>query len=150
MLRRAPPWCPAGPPDEGNAGPGVHQSSARLTIQFAVHVESLGVSKAAHQGASALEGVMGLAAGSPTAAGSEAWVRAPDSPGRGDQARDSGWYAVVVAGPGEQRVAPGGRAPHPRRLRPSSPGCSGVRVGRGSMSGGGSAEEDRLIPLRLL
>jgi len=101
---------------------------------------------------------MGSAAGSPTAAGREAWeVTWLITPRRGDQARhssDSGWYpAVVVTGPGEQRVAPGGRDPHPCRLRPLPPlvvCCSDVRAGRGSTLGGGSAEKDRLRLLHLL
>jgi len=88
------------------------------------HIEPPAVAKAAHQGASALEGRWGRQQVSRQAR-SEAWAWAPDNPRRGDQAHhssDSGWYpAVVVAVPGEWRVAPSGRAPHPRCLRPPPP-----------------------------
>jgi len=92
---------------EGNAGPGLHQSSARLAIQLTVHEEPLGVAQSAYQGASALEGRWVWEQGSPhwspprflMAARSEAWVRLLDSPGRGDQPHcsdDSGCDPTVI------------------------------------------------------
>jgi len=68
---------------------------------------------------------MASAAGFLRAVRSEAGAQPSDRPGRGVQARysdDSGWYpTVVIAGPGEWKVAPGGRVPHPCCLRPPPP-----------------------------
>jgi len=80
--------------DEGDLGPSVHQSSARLTIQLAVHKEPSGLAKAAHQGSAALEGLWGRMQVFQMAARGEAEARVLDSPRQGDQARhtdDSRW-----------------------------------------------------------
>jgi len=84
------------PPRTGDVdvGTGVHQGLADLTIQFTVHIDPLGVAKAVHQGASALEGQWGWQQVSQrrweTAGTGQS--RAPGSPGHCDQTGvDSGW-----------------------------------------------------------